>query len=419
MPLRRMGWTRPLLLVAGAWLGLASAQPQVVDKPLAPFSGPRGQELSQALQQLSSSQAGNTALRDAASLPPERLHERTQLLQTGEAALARLQPAAAQQAFERAALILHAADTEMAIVRAHMQAGEYRRALAFGAHTAGAHLDVVGGAALYAWLLDAGGQNAVAERLLQEALLRAPKQPVITEVQAQLKSGQPRAHTNLRTLPVRLAPYGDERGLPKNAQVVGSAVLLHGGSHALLPLALLPRSGAVWLRNGLGQMAAAKVVERVPTMGLALLQLRQPLPAPDALRPAPRDAFPGSVAYAVEYATTHDAAPAWPLLRTGFLGGATPANAPWAEANRALGLALPPGPRGGPVFNAAGQWVGLAVQGPKGGVDRLVPISALKTRFARRTNALLGPVAPDLAPLAMDQIYEINLRTTLQVMAVR
>ena len=53
---------------------------------------------------------------------------------------------------------MHAADTEIALVRGHMQAGDYRRALAFGAHTAGAHLDVVGGSLLYVWLLHAGGQ---------------------------------------------------------------------------------------------------------------------------------------------------------------------------------------------------------------------------------------------------------------------
>ncbi len=406
---------------AWAWAGLASAQPPAPGLAVESFSGERGKGLSETIQQLSNSQAGSAALRDATSLSTERLKERTRLLKEGEAALARLDPQTAQHAFERAAAILHAADTEMAIVRAHMQAGEYRRALAFGAHTAGAHLDVVGGAALYAWLLHAGGQVPVAERLLQEADLRAPAQPLIAEVQAQFKSGQPRANTALRALPVRLAPYGDERGLPRGAQVLGSAALLHGGTHALVPLARLPRAGSVWLRNGLGQMAVASVVERYPTMGLALLQLRQPLPPPRALVPAPRDAFPGSVAHAVEYATTPDASPAWPLLRTGFLGGPIPSGTPWPEASTALGVDIKPGPRGGPVFNAHGQWVGIAVQGPKGSADRLVPVSALKSRLAQRATALLGSGShnADAGPLATDQIYEINLKTTLQVIAVR
>ena len=59
--------------------------------------------------------------------------------------------------------MLHAPDTEAAQVRAHMQAGDYRRALAFGAHAASAHRrDWPAGTALYAWLLQAGGQAAAA-----------------------------------------------------------------------------------------------------------------------------------------------------------------------------------------------------------------------------------------------------------------
>lgn len=68
-------------------------------------------------------------------------------------------PAAPQPAalalFERAALILHAADIEMGLACTLHAAGEYRRALALGTHIAGAHLDVVGRTALYASLLHA------------------------------------------------------------------------------------------------------------------------------------------------------------------------------------------------------------------------------------------------------------------------
>lgn len=154
----------------------------------------------------------------ATSVPSaERLQERTLLLKKGESALVRLEVDSALQAFERAALILHAADTEIALVRAYMQGGEYRRALAFGAHTAGAHLDVIGGSALYAWLLYIGGQPAIAQRLLSEVESRSPDKPLIKTVQQQLASGLPRAgHATpaLLTLPTRLAPYGSGDALP-------------------------------------------------------------------------------------------------------------------------------------------------------------------------------------------------------------
>ncbi|MCX8507747.1 MAG: HutD family protein, partial [Rhodobacteraceae bacterium] len=46
-------------------------------------------------------------------------------------------------------LIRHEAVAEWGLVRSWMQAGEYRRALAFSAHAAGAHVDVIEGAGLH------------------------------------------------------------------------------------------------------------------------------------------------------------------------------------------------------------------------------------------------------------------------------
>ena len=108
------------------------------------------QFMEQVRPQPSASEAGGQAVREAAAVSPARLLERADLLKTGEAALSRLDVNAALDAFERAALIVHAADTEIALVRTYMQGGDYRRALAFGAHTAGSHLDVIGGSTLYA-----------------------------------------------------------------------------------------------------------------------------------------------------------------------------------------------------------------------------------------------------------------------------
>ena len=81
------------------------------------------------------------------------MKERAALLDAAEAALARGDTEAALAGFERAAGMLHAPDTEMGLVRSQMQAGQYRRALAFAAHTAGAHLEAPAASALYAWLL--------------------------------------------------------------------------------------------------------------------------------------------------------------------------------------------------------------------------------------------------------------------------
>lgn len=371
------------------------------------------------LRQFMERQAGGNAARAAAKVTPELLQERSDLLKKGEVALAALQLEPALLAFERAANILHAADTEIALVRTYMQYGQYRRALAAGAHTAGAHLDVVGGSALYAWLLHVGAQTAVAQRLLTEAQARMPGNASIEQVRQQLNGGMPLATGDLLNPPTRLAPYGVTQGLPATARVVGSAVLLPGGEQALVPLSLLPKSakrGKLWLRNGLGLLAEGNVVRRLPAVGVALVKLSQPLPVPDDFWMADKESFPGSPGYAVEYVanpkaakTTQDAAPGWPLLRLGFLGGMMTSD----SLERLLGIDMPVGPRGGPVFGGAGQLIGVALHGKSGSADQLVTVSQLQEAIGQPLGAPIPKSAPTTA--TADRIYENGLKVSLQV----
>ena len=430
------------LLAAG--LFAAAAMAQAAEPAVSASNDKLRQIMGRAQAEPTAAQAGNPAVLTAKTVAPERLQERADLLARGEQALAGRDVDAALQAFDRAALILHAADTEIALVRAYMQGGEYRRALAFGAHTAGAHLDVVGGSALYAWLLHAGGQSAIAQRLLDEAQNRTSLNPqpaptLLNRVQQELRSGMPLASGGMLALPTRLAPYGDSAGLPKTARVVGSGMLLHSGQEALVPLALVQRNGSLWLRNGLGQLATARVTQRLPAMGVARLRLGRALPVAQDLWVANRDAFPGSVGYAVEFSTAPDATPAWPVLHTGFLGavsGAAPDNGTdgvrngvpggvsGTGAQRLLGIDMPNpsssnssrSPRGGPVFDATGRLLGMALAGPPGTPDRLVTASALPAAWGQAL-ARSAPKDAD-ARYGMDRVYEMSLKTALQVIAL-
>ncbi|HEX7687267.1 MAG TPA: hypothetical protein VF453_06155, partial [Burkholderiaceae bacterium] len=85
---------------------------------------------------------------------------RAALVAHAEDELARGHAAAAMDDFERAGQMQHTPDAEMGLIRAELQDGQYRRALAFCAHTAGEHLEAADGGALYAWLLRMGGQDA-------------------------------------------------------------------------------------------------------------------------------------------------------------------------------------------------------------------------------------------------------------------
>jgi hypothetical protein len=340
---------------------------------------------------------------------PVELEQRERLLRQGEAALAAGDAGTAQQVFDQAALMSHAADTEVALVRTYMQLGEYRRALAFCAHVTGAHGEVVAAAALYGWLLHIGGQAAYAALRLDEAARLFPGEPLLDEVRREVAGPWPRAGARLRMLPARLAPYAPVPALPEGARVVGSATLLADGRAALAPAPALQQASAVWLRNGLGQTVAARPLRVDAALGLVLLEADAPLPVAGGAAAAERDPFAGRPGYAVEFAASDDAQPAWPLLRSGFLGavGHDP-------ARRTLGLDVPPGPRGGPVFDAGGRLVGVAVAGSQR--DGMVPVSALRAAFGDRIGRAAADAPPRVAP---DEVYEHGLKHALQLIVVR
>jgi hypothetical protein len=343
--------------------------------------------------------------------------ERAVLLARGEAALVRNDTDAAQTAFDNAASVLHAADTEMGLVRTYMQQGQYRRALAFAAHTAGSHPDDARGSALYAWLLHIGGQPVIAQKLLAENTARVPKHYLLSEVQKQLQTNAPVATGDLLNTPARMAPQGPLVGLPKRASVIASGLLIESGKLALVPTAVLGKRSQVWVRNGLGQLASAQRDPKRSDPTITVLTLRTKLAEPDALMLAPRDAFPGSPAFALEYNPSTPAHPQWPVLHMGFLG------TPQAySTDRPLGITLNPGPRGGPVFDEGGRLVGIAMTAlaktgkpsKLGNEDQLVLTSALHQRLG----PALGTVASaQKQRVSVDQIYESALRSTVQIIA--
>ena len=355
-----------------------------------------------------------------------QLAQRRALLDDGERLLATGDAAAAQARFDQAALMLHAPDTEALLVRSYMQAGDYRRALAFGAHAAGAHRrEWPAGQALYVWLLHIGGQGVVARRLLDDALALAPDDARLLAARSQLATDWPRADGLLHQLPLRMAPYPVGDAVPADAQGVGSALLLATGDAALVPASVLGASAAgdrpIWLRNGLGQTVQARRAGDDESLGLVHLRLATPLPI-TPLATADREPFGGSPGYMVEYAPASSPAAAWPLLRQGFF--ARPGSVP---GPRLLGIPAPAGPRGGPVFDAAGQLAGVAMAAADG-TDRLLPLALLAERFPALGLTPTHPVNPAGLPATAaragpqradaDAVYEQALRHALQVLVV-
>jgi hypothetical protein len=369
----------------------------------APFAGsPASPEAAARLRDIMERVRSSPAQPSSPAEARDRMQERTRLLAEGEGALARLEVEGALRSFEQAAALAHAADTELGLVRTYMQGGEYRRAVAFVAHTATAHRDQPGGAALYAWLLKSGGYPDQALRMLKEAEQRFPGDPLLQRVRQLLGAGTA-PDGSLLDPPARLAPYGPAT-LPAAARVAGSAVLLDGG-RALVPASSLKAGSRFWVRDGLGRLAQATPERGGTANGVVTLRLKPELP-PLTYPVAPRDAFPGSPAFLVEYVAAPTPHPAWPLLSSGFLGAAA-----GSGGDRELGLDVAAGPRGGPVFDAAGRFIGMALPAGKGpGV--LVPASRLVLRPQpnAKQDVAVGRVS-------VDEIYERALRVSLQLIS--
>lgn len=364
--------------------------------------------------------AASWAHEDRHPVDAAMMKQRAALLEQAEGALQQGDVPVAERGFERAAGMLHAPDTEMGLVRTYMQAGDYRKALAFAAHTAGAHPDEPAGSVLYAWLLQLGAQPAVARMTLDKVPESVAGLGSLAQARAQLLSLSPVASGALLMPPMRLAPYPgmvDVRGeaVPSHARVSGSGVLLADGLHALVPaMALGDGDVRIWLRDGLGRTVSAQRAQALSALGLVLLKLDAPLShqgdegASARWRVPAHDVFPGSPGFALAYAETDEAQAAWPVMRLGFMG-ISDGPSGW----RRLGIDMPVARLGGPVLDAAGRLVGVALGASGAAPAAMVPISVLRQQFGER----FGPVSA-LAPgqrMPTDEVYENGLRQTLQL----
>lgn len=348
-----------------------------------------------------------------------------------EQALANGDTAAASAGFERAAAMQHDGAIEMGLVRGALQAGEYRQALAFCAHTAGAHADEPAAAALYAWLLRAAGQPAEARRVLDQALARAPQHAVVEATRLAFENDVPIASGVLLAAPHRMAPQalmqGAQPALPADARTVAAGVLLGGGRAALVPVTAIDGARRIWVRNGLGRATeAVPDASAAPALrehGLVLLHLQESLPA-GATVLAPRDPFAGSPGFVIGYPATGDSAPAWPTLREGFLGAAD-----GREGLRKLGIEWPSALHGGPVFDAAGRLAGVSLRGAANGATAsgpqgasMLPVSMFRALAQALSGAAAEPPAnaePLPGRIAPDAAYELGLKVALHVIVQR
>jgi hypothetical protein len=361
--------------------------------------------------------SGPPSLSAAAERPADadqRGPARAERLARAEALLAAGRAWEARGAFEQIAQQEHAADIELGILRSQMQSGQYRPALAFAAHTAGAHPQVGAGAAFYAWLLHLGGQQAIALKTLEQAEQRLPGDPALARVRGWLRSASlpdPVVQESAGAVAAheRLGPYAVGVAVPESARVIGGAVLLKGGSQAIAPLEDVNGIGELWLRNGLGSTVHAGVLREDPAAGLALLALDQALDGTDDALAA-EEAFPGSAAVAIGYLPAPARDGAWPRASLGFLGRRL------TVVDRPLGIEVPLGTQGAPVLDLKGRLVGIVLPPGADGKPRLGSVAAMRALAGSPTADADSAPAPN-RPL--DELYERAMPMALQVIAAQ
>lgn len=341
---------------------------------------------------------GGLAQAHEATLSPAREAERQQRLAEARAALSRGEADAAIPPLDAAAAMSHAADTEMLQLQAQLQRGAVREALAFAAHTAAAHRDEVEARALHLWLLALSGQPAYAAAQLATA-------PLDDSIEAAVAAALPALDQPAALGASLPGPWPHGVDVPAGSRPIATGLLLDGGRLALVPASALRGGGALWLRNGLGRASRASPADTSAALadaGLALLHVAPALNAATPLQRAPRPAFAGSPAQRIAALRLASAAPAWPLLQAGFLGRVD------REGRQALGLPRGATVGGGPVFDAAGRLIGLALPGRDG--ERLLPAAQLAPLLAL-------PVATEARARTPDEVYEAALPWVAQLLS--
>jgi hypothetical protein len=352
-----------------------------------------------------------------------------ELLRQGRAALRAGQVDEAHARFAHAADLEHSAHVEQHLLRAQMQGGHYRQALAFAAHVAQAH-DAPSGAAWHARLLALGGQQALAAQAQARAAALAATHNAGNghDHRRDHHHGHGDDESNSDN-PETWKPEAHGDTPSAQAQLISAGTLLADGKHVLVPASLLPTQGRVWVRDGLGQtreawrlVAAANANTAVtrPALAVAVLVVKQPYTGVPPLVAAHRPAHAGAPALVMRHAAQPGAQAAWPQMHTQFLAMPQPPTQTPSVA-RQPSQALP----GGPVFDARGTWLGVTVPGLRD--DSLLPAGAIDGQSLTGVQVESIRVQPVAAPtqinstarasrMPLDELYERAMRNTVQVL---
>jgi hypothetical protein len=338
-------------------------------------------------------------------------------------------------------------EAELGLVRASLQAGEFRKAMSFANLTAGEHPDSAEAQALLAFLNDRTGRTEQALATLKTLETARPNEWSPVAIHAEILTDRyapDQAHALLQSWSARhpTAPPIDRvrvaswlatsfQTLPvDNHRIVGAGngVVIDGGKTVLTYAQVVPaKATEVLVRNGVGRVTRARVDRSGASGDLIRLRLTEPFPA-SASVPLDQVSAPEGVrfCFAFAFSTPRNPAAAYPAIAPGLVVRPDAGVGGLMQITSALG----PDQNGAPIFDARGKLIGLAL----GTGDHQIAGKDLrrnlgKGAFALRLDETLtgGPrkVATKLTPPgkqapmpAVEELFERLAPAVVQIVAI-
>ena len=318
-------------------------------------------------------------------------------------------------------------EAEIGVVRASLQAGEFRRAMSTSTVTAAEHTDSPEAVALLAYLHDRAGYTEQSLKTLKQLRADRPDDPIAAAALATVlldRGGKvsPADEAASRKWPrpsFEAIPIGTHRVLAG-----GNGVIVDRGRHVLTYSAVLPNAAtAIYVRNGLGKVRRAMRVPGTQQGELVRLKLSEPYPAnwalpDDQVVPAEGARF----CFAFGYSASASTEGSYPAISPGIVFRADAGVGGLMQVTSAQGA----GNIGSPVFDPRGRLMGLSVGTgdirmggenlrPRLGAGqfalRLVPAPPIGTTPPRPAGKM--PPMP-----AIEELYERLVPSVVQIVSV-
>ena len=322
-------------------------------------------------------------------------------------------------------------EVELGLVRAALQAGEFRKAMSWATLTAGEHTESSDAVALLAWLQDRVGHTEQALATLRQLRADRPDDAVAIAALTNVlldRGGNASSTEKAASLSWPRPTFEQFPVSTHRVLAAGNGIIVDGGQRVLTYSAVLPKEAtAIYVRNGLGKLRRAERTAGDQKGELVRLRLTETYPSAWAL-PQDQVVAPEGArfCFAFGYSTPRNPAGSYPAVSPGLVFRADAGTGGLMQVTSALGS----GHIGSPIFDPRGRLLGLSVgtgeiviggENLRGRVGagqfavRAVPAQPGSKGSSITPTRPAGPLPP--MP-AIEELYERLTPSVVQIIAV-